>query len=172
MMMTKGNEKKTKAVYKYHITKLGEGETIPAKNGVSRRAKQPELLFPKKKKNKGKKYSKYTQKKADEIFSLYIRTRDGKCLKCGKTTSLQCAHIKGRRNRRLRYDPMNAITLCYGCHMHWAHTEPIEFVEWLKSEQSEKYYYVVDHQNEVEKVDYEETIGILSNLLKRYNADS
>jgi len=71
-------------------------------------------------------------KKLDVLFSKFIRNRDGKCLKCFRTDTLQCAHLAGRGNLAGRWNKNNAITLCYTHHIFWAHKEPIEFSEWLK----------------------------------------
>ena len=65
-------------------------------------------------------------RKSDNIFSLYIRTRDGhKCQRCKKVytppygASLQCSHFHRRGKENTRHDPLNAITLCFGCHRIW-----------------------------------------------------
>ena len=71
-------------------------------------------------------------KKLDVVFSKFIRQRDKKCLRCGRTDTLQCAHIAGRRSLAGRWNEDNAITLCYACHLRWSHQQPLEFVEWLK----------------------------------------
>ena len=55
-------------------------------------------------------------KKADTLFSKYIRERDGKCVRCGKTEYLQCSHFWPRAISATRFDPENCDTLCYGCH--------------------------------------------------------
>lgn len=73
------------------------------------------------------------KKKLDVIFSKVIRARDKKCLKCGKRENLQCAHVSSRTHLAGRWNEMNAITLCTGCHLYWAHKEPVEFSEWLKT---------------------------------------
>ena len=56
--------------------------------------------------------------KTDREFSLYIRARDGKCLKCGRSDRrLSCSHFWGRRRSELRYEEDNCITLCWlPCH--------------------------------------------------------
>ena len=72
----------------------------------------------------------------DTLFSRLVRTRARwRCQKC-KTQyqegdrGLQCAHIIGRRNKAVRYHPLNAIALCYSCHMHFT-ANPLEFSDWL-----------------------------------------
>ncbi len=73
---------------------------------------------------KPKKIKRWSMKKADDMFSEWIRARDGKCLRCaleGKTTTerLTCSHYWGRRNAALRYEPDNCITLCwFRCHLY------------------------------------------------------
>ena len=54
--------------------------------------------------------------KADALFSKWIRERDGKCIRCGKTEYLQNSHFWPRGRSGTRYDPLNCDTLCYGCH--------------------------------------------------------
>ena len=87
---------------------------------------------------------------------------------CEKTNALQCAHIIGRRNHRLRYDPQNALTLCYACHIHFAHKEPISFTRWLERTRPEQLRYLEEHQNEIEQrklLDYQELCAELRSML-------
>jgi len=105
-------------------------------------------------------------KTADALFSQYIRKRDGECLRCHRTTSLQCAHYFGRRNHRLRYDPQNSITLCFACHIYWAHKEPHEFVEWFRATFPTNYEYLLKVRDEIEKTDYKEVIKSFKKLLE------
>lgn len=59
---------------------------------------------------------------ADIWFSRCVRERAGwKCERCGKqyhppTQALHCSHYEGRGNWATRFEPLNAISLCYGCH--------------------------------------------------------
>lgn len=81
-----------------------------------------------------KKPSKTTlRNKLDKLFSLVVRTRDGKCLKCYRSNdvTLQCAHIASRRFLSGRWNEHNAITLCAACH-RWGHDNPTKFSEWIK----------------------------------------
>lgn len=72
-------------------------------------------------------------KKLDQLFSLWIRDRDGCCRRCGTTNRCQAAHIVSRRYRAVRWLPENCITLCVGCH-HWWHMNPLEAELWIISE--------------------------------------
>jgi hypothetical protein len=59
---------------------------------------------------------------ADARFSQQIRDRDGRrCKRCGSTPhpmGLHCAHHFTRRTGATRFDPDNALALCYGCHQY------------------------------------------------------
>ena len=59
---------------------------------------------------------------ADKVFSLYIRYRaNWKCERCGKqfevgSQGLHCSHFWGRARESTRYDPVNCVAHCHGCH--------------------------------------------------------
>lgn len=72
------------------------------------------------------------KKKADTLFSRFIRARDKVCQKCKKTPASQCAHIFSRNNQTTRWDEKNAVGMCYYCHLMWGHREPAEFMEWIE----------------------------------------
>ena len=75
------------------------------------------------------------KKQLDKLWSERVRTRDGKCVLCGKTgKGLQAHHyIKSRaRSLKYRWDIRNGITLCYGCHIYAVHmTASFEIVNKL-----------------------------------------
>lgn len=63
--------------------------------------------------------------KEDILFSKLVRERAGwtceRCLKYypeGKRQGLHCSHIWGRARHSVRWEPLNALALCYGCHQH------------------------------------------------------
>lgn len=70
----------------------------------------------------------------DKTFSLYIRTRDNfTCQHCGKSGGLMdCAHIYSRRHVGTRWDPLNAVCLCRGCHMRFT-VEIHDWVAWVNT---------------------------------------
>lgn len=72
--------------------------------------------------------------KLDELFSTYIRTRDGfTCQRCGvKSKNVQCAHFHSRRKQSVRFDPDNACTLCMGCHLY-LDGNPMDKVEFFRN---------------------------------------
>ena len=78
------------------------------------------------------------KRKADKLFSAYIRSQ-GVCEWCSKRETLQTAHIFSRRYLVTRWEPINALCLCAGCHRK-AHDKPVEFVEWVKEYLGEDIY--------------------------------
>ena len=66
--------------------------------------------------------SKALLSKADRLFSLYVRQRDGKCRRCHKSDrTLQCHHLISRTYRKVRFEPDNGVALCFGCHKYLTH---------------------------------------------------
>lgn len=100
---------------------------------------------------------KITEKILDIAFSLFIRNRDKRCLRCGSQSKLQCAHIFSRTARSVRWDPLNALTLCWNCHFNWAHRNPVEFTEFVKKLLGRRFaelkrrYHNIKHWTEEEK---------------------
>lgn len=76
--------------------------------------------------------------KIDKWFSDKIKQRDGKCLRCGRDYNLQCAHVFSRSHLGTRWEDKNAVTLCSGCHLFWAHKEPLQFYDWIRDRLGEK----------------------------------
>lgn len=98
-----------------------------------------------KKKKTAKKTAKpklWTSAKADKLFSLWVRARDGKCVRCGKTSNLQCSHFWSRQISATRYEPDNCVALCAGCHLYkWEIEKQGEYrdfmIWWLGDERYE-----------------------------------
>jgi len=88
-------------------------------------------------KNKGKRTPKRRvsrmalRKKADRLFSVAIRERDGwACRHCGSTYRVQCAHIISRRYDAVRWSMDNAVCLCAAHHMKFTH-DPLGWEDWV-----------------------------------------
>ena len=66
---------------------------------------------------------------ADIAFSQCVRERaNWKCERCGtqyheKSMGLECSHHHSRGKWAIRFDPMNAESLCTGCHFEEGGTE-------------------------------------------------
>jgi hypothetical protein len=71
--------------------------------------------------------------KADTLFSLYIRKRDGKCQNCGSTEALQCSHHVTRGVRAVRWHDLNAVAHCAPCHARFTN-HPALHHEWIEKE--------------------------------------
>jgi 5-methylcytosine-specific restriction endonuclease McrA len=69
----------------------------------------------------------------DVLVRKLVLARDGyKCVRCNKTGVLQASHIlsKGRYSR-LRFELMNVLSLCIGCHLYFWHKSPLEAFRWF-----------------------------------------
>ena len=79
--------------------------------------------------------TKTETKKINEVLRKVMFNMWGeKCLKCGKTERLQMSHIKSKgAYPALRFEPLNVKPLCFRCHLHWWHKEPLEASEWFKT---------------------------------------
>ena len=72
----------------------------------------------------------------DRLFSQMILARNNRtCEYSGKqfpegVKGLDTAHIYGRRDARLRHDPMNAVSLAHESHRYFTEN-PVAFREWL-----------------------------------------
>ena len=71
------------------------------------------------------------RRKADRLFSVAIRDRDGnQCRECGSAFRVQCAHIVSRRYDATRWSMDNAVALCAKHHMKWTH-DPLGWDDWV-----------------------------------------
>ena len=89
----------------------------------------------------------------DTVTPKIVKLRDNyQCQRCGsvaaKARGLHSAHIYGRRDFRLRWDLLNLITLCCGCHVGWGHGNPIAFQEWFKGKWPHRMYYLAAKRRE------------------------
>ena len=67
---------------------------------------------------------------ADKWFSDVVRFK-GYCEHCKRSDlRLECCHIHGRRKKSVRWDLMNAVCMCSGCHRTMTEN-PTTFVKWL-----------------------------------------
>ena len=77
------------------------------------------------------------KQRLDLLVKEFAHERDGQiCLRCKKSREqvvLQAAHVDGKgKYVRLRFEPDNILSLCYACHLHWAHKQPREFTDWFR----------------------------------------
>jgi len=101
----------------------------------------------------------------DKVFSAQVRKR-GYCEwgimdKCNLET-LQCAHIYSRANLAVRWNLLNALCLCAGCHFY-AHQHPLEFADFVKQHLGDyKYLQLKSDAGAIKKW----TIADMQELLK------
>jgi 5-methylcytosine-specific restriction endonuclease McrA len=77
--------------------------------------------------------------RADQLFSVYVRVRDGMCQAEGEHQGgLQCAHLIPRRYLAVRWDPKNAVALCAGHHTFFTH-RPLEWEGWVNARLGKDY---------------------------------
>jgi len=74
------------------------------------------------------------EKELDKAWSEYVRKRDKRCRKCGGNGAVSAHHAFGRRHKATRWDVFNGISLCYACHIHWAHRDPSGFTYWFQNQ--------------------------------------
>ena len=78
--------------------------------------------------------------------------RDGhKCVRCGRASRIQWAHIISRRHLCTRWETDNAITLCAGCHMFW-HSYPSLSGPWFAKNWPERHEHILALYNAGGKV--------------------
>lgn len=87
----------------------------------------------------------YLEKQLDDLARELCFARDGhRCIapKCnGATLGIQWAHVKTRGVAYLRWDLLNNMTLCAGCHIWW-HLHPSESGPWFKETFPERWLYI------------------------------
>ena len=55
----------------------------------------------------------------DRLCSIYVRSRDKRCITCGSTKNLTCSHFIPRGNQYVRYDvEMNLNCQCAPCNLN------------------------------------------------------
>lgn len=110
---------------------------------------------------------KYYYPKLDKEMSLLVREK-GECEWCHSTTNqMQWAHVIGRGNKALRWDIMNAMCLCAGCHLWKWHQSPLEAQEWFKREHPGRYEYLMQARHMFVDRTEEDYLEIWNNIRER-----
>lgn len=85
--------------------------------------------------------SKTKIRRTDQLFSQYIRQRDGECVykvKCyghQDIKELHCSHFHGRARESTRFDPENCDSACRTCHAFVHTADGIRWLEQFKKKQ-------------------------------------
>jgi hypothetical protein len=112
------------------------------------------------------------KKELDKVFSKYIRERDKKCVRCGKTTGLTCSHFWSRKHLATRYDEDNCDALCFPCHLfHWEKEKQGAYLDYMKRKLGVQRYDVLEYKahsiTKLVKGDYEYLLRYYIEELKR-----
>ena len=92
----------------------------------------------------------------DKLASQKSRARDMYiCQRCAEREDKEtepnvhnhAAHIFSRNNFSTRWNLKNLITLCYYCHIYWAHRNPAEFVSWVRNKIGEDIYKELEKES-------------------------
>ena len=114
-------------------------------------------------------------KKIKVVFSKYIIKRAGGCEMAGKIDGkfascgggLQCSHIKTvGAYKNLRFDPYNALALCYRHHIHYWHKEKGEAYKWFEKHYPTRVVYLDHNKNKL----FKPTLDDLQELYEMYKA--
>jgi hypothetical protein len=81
---------------------------------------------------------KTTARKHDQELDMLVKQiligeRGEFCEHCGSSKMVQSAHILPKGTyKRLRFMALNLLLLCWHCHFHWWHKNPVEAAKWLE----------------------------------------
>jgi uncharacterized protein with PIN domain len=106
---------------------------------------------------KVKKFSHtYWHNRLDKKFGDFIRKSNKECAHCHKQFDLEVSHVlpKGRY-QGLRYDLMNVLALCGGCHRWFWHDNPTASARWFEENYPERKMYLDEAKKIIVKRDME-----------------
>lgn len=105
------------------------------------------------------------RRKADILYSQWLRKERPRCERCYNGQSLQVSHFFGRANENLRFNPLNTDCLCFSCHQFFT-ANPNEYVEWKRKRMGEvEYKRLVVEANVKKKKDDQLVIIWLNKLM-------
>lgn len=121
------------------------------------------------------KQRKGVDKKLDDAWSELVKLRAGmKCEYCRKKSPLNSHHIYSRSKKSTRWDVLNGICLCVGCHTFSskfsAHKTPTEFTYWLEKYKGKEFMELLTIKaNQTSKLHPFEKELLLKELQKEIN---
>ena len=93
---------------------------------------------------------KIKRRKADILYSQWLRKIRPSCEACGGNQTLQVSHFFGRANENLRFNPLNTDCLCFSCHQYFT-ANPNEYVSWKRLRMGEKEYNKLVLESNIKK---------------------
>jgi len=94
-------------------------------------------------------------RKADSLFSQFIRARDKKCVLCGTVKNLTAGHLIKRGKKSVRFDENNVNCLCSGCNYKDNFEHDLYVSWWLREYGTTPYQDLVDRSKVLQKVSRE-----------------
>lgn len=102
------------------------------------------------------------KRKADKLWSIYIRKKFGKCIICGSTERLQAHHFVVRKalSNNTRWNILNGVACDYKCHLKELHGNCTLEVLDIYLEAINKYFTKDDLESvrQLSKIKHEYTI--------------
>lgn len=120
-------------------------------NTLKKLTKRPTRVVKRKKRVKLPKLSTL-MRKADSLFSQFIRVRDKKCVLCGTVKNLTAGHLIKRGKKSVRFDETNVNCLCSVCNYKDNFEHDIYVAWWLRQYGSTPYQDLVDRSRIMKKV--------------------
>jgi len=111
-----------------------------------------------------------SKKKADELFSLAIRTTlrcENSACRSNQRGVLTPAHIINRWHDNVRCDTRNAFCLCFECHRYFE-DNPYKFNEFISESWAQKYLPILikkSNKTMGQKIDWSERIEFLTDIV-------
>ena len=112
---------------------------------------------------------------SDKYFSWYVRKRDGKCMRCGSPVrfndkglpiSHHASHFYGRGRESTRFDEINVVTHCHGCHSYLTANPQVHHQWKLEQIGQREYDLLMLRANTYKKRDDKMDLLIAKELLK------
>ena len=106
--------------------------------------RKPDTAFSVSKRVKAKPKKKRAISAVDSIFSLCVReAADWTCSRCSQrfdrgAQNLHASHLWGRRMRAGRWNPLNVVAHCAGCHRVLGEN-PTLFADWIREYHGDRY---------------------------------
>ena len=105
------------------------------------------------------------RRKADILYSQWLRKERPRCERCYGIQSLQVSHFFGRANENLRFFPNNTDCLCFSCHQFFTRN-PNAYVDWKRNRMGDvEYKRLVVEANVKKKKDDQLVIIWLNKLM-------
>jgi hypothetical protein len=114
-----------------------------------------------------KKSRKCYTRALDTVFAKIVKIK-GICVRCGAKEQLQCCHIYSRRYKSIRWEELNALCLCAGCHF-LAHQNPIDFGEFVREKLGVDYERLKQLRNTQSHFTTDDLKNMLDGFLKKYS---